>query len=794
MNSGLAVSKIFWPTHVCDEKTKSGFLVGWNVRSFTACVAAVIHDVELPSLEKFLGNLSSESYSEYDTMLDLCKVPPSVIGVFMSMDENEEDPNGILNDKGIIEKKQTANLWVTIQMQKNLMPTLRSVYCCGYRYHSLSSEIIFFKRPDPSHLQHLSNQPLDLDISKYIERDGDANTKASKDVNVDNEIAQITKKAKNFMLPNKRGTHPNENSGDDDMDVVLNQINSSFDIERCIKRRCPKKASLTRRGRPFIWMSSVFRVLDSWVSVFVTIASKVLTLVFAQPLWVVLFIARVLAELFLTLLNLHLPKWCLNGASLKDLTATGQQIDLRLRLACFWPWQYSTLRKKRWSDSDITRAHYINFYNSMWLVANDIMFGVAVGTFLINNSVEVTRFLMENLDHYTISSLELLMVWLMGWPAGLKLNSELDKFLGELFLWLIHLWSVCIVPMRPLIPAVIAVIGLFGVFGCSMILALMIDLLSLLTLHIYWFYLVAARIYNWQFSVLYSLFNLFRGKKYNPLRNRTDSCDYGLDQLLIGTILFTLLTFLFPTIVVYYLTFLTGRLGVVFLQIGFGMLLALLNHFPIFAIMLRILDPEKLPGGLKLDICDSNYILRRKKPFSLILDRLKQTFKSPRQRTKSRASNSRANREKSVKDGNHTLQAPKPVSLTSYHRERVSEPSNLDIRYRGKQRTYSSVVSNERVASPPSSHPKKITYLFVRNMPIPIMSVFFQYSLLLKEMRSHYLSLYVLRCLLTGEMIKPVPKLQYPMLPERRQSLKHFWSFLQGNLNFYRSRKEHTSE
>jgi phosphatidylinositol N-acetylglucosaminyltransferase subunit Q len=31
--------------------------------------------------------------------------------------------------------------------------------------------------------------------------------------------------------------------------------------------------------------------------------------------------------------------------------------------------------------------------------------------------------------------------WLMGWPAGLKLNSELDSFLGELFLRLIELWK-----------------------------------------------------------------------------------------------------------------------------------------------------------------------------------------------------------------------------------------------------------------------------------------------------------------------------------------------------------------
>lgn len=45
------------------------------------------------------------------------------------------------------------------------------------------------------------------------------------------------------------------------------------------------------------------------------------------------------------------------------------------------------------------------------------------------------------------------------------------------------------------------------------------------------------------------------GKRYNVLRNRTDSWEYDLDQLLFGTILFTLLAFLFPTVLVYYALF-----------------------------------------------------------------------------------------------------------------------------------------------------------------------------------------------------------------------------------------------
>ena len=41
------------------------------------------------------------------------------------------------------------------------------------------------------------------------------------------------------------------------------------------------------------------------------------------------------------------------------------------------------------------------------------------------------------------------------------------------------------------------------------------------------------------------------------MRNRTDSWDFDIDQLLLGTMLFTLVAFLFPTVVVYYTLFAT---------------------------------------------------------------------------------------------------------------------------------------------------------------------------------------------------------------------------------------------
>lgn len=154
----------------------------------------------------------------------------------------------------------------------------------------------------------------------------------------------------------------------------------------------------------------------------------------------------------------------------------------------------------------------------------------------------------------------------------------------------------CVTLVRPHLPWIIRFIGIASFAGATMPISLFSDLVSVLTLHIYSFYLASARIFHWQLNIIISLFHLFRGKKRNVLRNRIDSCDYDLDQLLLGTILFTLLFFLLPTVFVFYLTFASARVAVIGLKASLEIGLACLNHFPLFAVLLRIKDSRRLPG------------------------------------------------------------------------------------------------------------------------------------------------------------------------------------------------------
>jgi phosphatidylinositol glycan class Q protein len=98
--------------------------------------------------------------------------------------------------------------------------------------------------------------------------------------------------------------------------------------------------------------------------------------------------------------------------------------------------------------------------------------------------------------------------------------------------------------------------AILSLLGLTVALATLSDLLSFTTFHLHLFFLVSARLQHWTISSAYSLFLLFRGKKWNVLKERIDSQQFSLDQLLLGTVLFTCLIFLYPTFLFYYLLFL----------------------------------------------------------------------------------------------------------------------------------------------------------------------------------------------------------------------------------------------
>uniref|UniRef100_A0A672YKM5 Phosphatidylinositol glycan anchor biosynthesis, class Q n=1 Tax=Sphaeramia orbicularis TaxID=375764 RepID=A0A672YKM5_9TELE len=187
----------------------------------------------------------------------------------------------------------------------------------------------------------------------------------------------------------------------------------------------------------------------------------------------------------------------------------------------------------------------------------DVALGVLLMSWLYRDDhiTALANTLVPAADHVA-KELEELLQWLMGAPAGLKMNRALDQVLGRFFLYHIHLWISYIHLMSPFIEGILWYGGLSACLGLTFALSLLSDMVALLTFHIYCFYVYGARLYCLKIYGLSSLWRLFRGKKWNVLRQRVDSCSYDLDQ-----VTFSLgrccspSWFLLPTTALYYLVF-----------------------------------------------------------------------------------------------------------------------------------------------------------------------------------------------------------------------------------------------
>ena len=64
-----------------------------------------------------------------------------------------------------------------------------------------------------------------------------------------------------------------------------------------------------------------------------------------------------------------------------------------------------------------------------------------------------------------------------------------------------------------------------------------------------------CRLYQLEVRWLVRLWRLFRGRRWNPEKQRVETWPYTLEQLFLGTLCFTILLFLFPTVLLYYTVF-----------------------------------------------------------------------------------------------------------------------------------------------------------------------------------------------------------------------------------------------
>jgi phosphatidylinositol glycan class Q protein len=225
--------------------------------------------------------------------------------------------------------------------------------------------------------------------------------------------------------------------------MIVDQINCSFELNAVLQKNI---GLIGRRMKRALSVSE--RVVESannlWNYTWILICY--IGRVWVYPVAARLFILGLIAHRIAGEAILRVLDWrpgSPDSPALKDVSATAQQVDIRLQQFCYWPIQYMTLRKRKNNWESITNSHpeYIRFYNSLWLVANDVIIGMALGSYIIENSTFVASQMDMVFTTWAIEGLRRMIEWLMKWPGGLKLNTELAAFLGDLFLWVIDHWA-----------------------------------------------------------------------------------------------------------------------------------------------------------------------------------------------------------------------------------------------------------------------------------------------------------------------------------------------------------------
>lgn len=191
-------------------------------------------------------------------------------------------------------------------------------------------------------------------------------------------------------------------------------------------------------------------------------------------------------------------------------------------------------------------------------------FALGVLTLLLVQKYGFRERMITAVSTYTVAMLYWsgeLIGWLMGIPGGLKLNTPLDDFLGTRFLTILQFWEYFYLDfIATYLSSILSFILLLSPLGITIFLMAFHDFLKFLNLCLICFFIFSLRIFRLQVSALKSLARLFMGKKWNILRKRVDSCNYDTSQLLMGTILFTILLFLLPTTGIYFVIFLILRM------------------------------------------------------------------------------------------------------------------------------------------------------------------------------------------------------------------------------------------
>ncbi|KAL3534469.1 hypothetical protein ACH5RR_002930 [Cinchona calisaya] len=319
-------------------------------------------------------------------------------------------------------------------------------------------------------------------------------------------------------------------------------------------------------------------------------------------------VASLATLLYVVLQSFHLLLTCLSclGISMalaKAFNNTWTNIGIRSSQFLYWPILLQNFGHRSQSCVEYVEKLALRRHSIWSCLVVDVLLGNFFGILLwfqaeptclwvSNFAGDITNYLLRNG-----------CVWLMGNPAGFKLNTELARVLGMISLNTIQIWSTMWSFMGSLFVPIAKAIAFCGIFfGFTSAAALIIDLISLVTRHIFILHWLLSLIYSQQIQALAALWRLFRGKKWNPLRLRLDSYDYTVEQHVVGSLLFTPLLLLLPTTSVFYTFFAIMNTIISFIGVVIEVSISVIHTTPYGGVFLWLVRKKRFPAGIWLDI------------------------------------------------------------------------------------------------------------------------------------------------------------------------------------------------
>jgi phosphatidylinositol N-acetylglucosaminyltransferase subunit Q len=101
-------------------------------------------------------------------------------------------------------------------------------------------------------------------------------------------------------------------------------------------------------------------------------------------------------------------------------------------------------------------------------------------------------------------------------------------------------------------------------------------------------------------SLLITCLCHYRGRKWNPLRQRLDSYDYTVEQHVVGSLLFTPVLLLIPTTSVFYIFFSILSTTIISLCVLLEIVVSVIHSTPYAELILWVMRRQIFPAGLVL--------------------------------------------------------------------------------------------------------------------------------------------------------------------------------------------------